>query len=351
MPKHIRSRFAILGAVFLGAALCRGQQLQPLPSPVTNNAVASVRVEGQDLVYSFMGLGADKKWNGVSNVANAFNVGYNRWTTIRPVPGPGRLGASAASAREQVFVLGGFVPDERNLQAIVSDVAVYDPIGLRWYRGPDLLSEVRDAAIGVYRDRYIYVIGGFSKKGPTNEVQMYDVETQRWQQATPSPGAGVFGHAGTVVGDSIIYIDGAVRNPNGNKPPYVATDQCWIGKIDHHHPEKITWSKLPPHPGEARYRIAAGGSDKDDRAYFAGGSAMVYDFSGIGLDGTPAEPSAVVFSYNFKSNSWETIAAKGVAPTMDHRGLVVTSDGLIVVGGMEEGQKVTNAVSLLPKGR
>lgn len=351
MENSLPRRFLLSALALLVATVCLGEQLEPLPSPVTDNAVTSVRVEGQDLVYSFMGLGAGKAWNSVSNIANALNVGYNKWTTIRPLPGPGRLGASAASARDQVFVFGGFVPDVRGLQAIVPDVSVYDPIGLRWYRGPDLLTEVRDAAVGVYHDRYIYVIGGFSETGPTNEVQMYDVETQRWQQATPSPGAPVFGHAGAVVGDSIIYIDGAIRNPNGSKPPYVASDQCWVGKIDHHHPEKIAWSKLPPHPGDARYRIAAGGSDKDNRAYFAGGSATVYDYSGIGLDGTPAEPSGVVFDYNIKNDSWETIAVKDFTPTMDLRGLVVTPDGLIVIGGMRKDQRVTNAVSLLPKGR
>jgi len=327
------------------------EELQPLPTPVTNNAVTSVHVEGQDLIYSLMGLGPDKAWSSVTNAANAFNVKYNKWTTIRSVPGPGRLGASAASARLQVFVLGGFVPDKSGLQVIVGDVSVYDPIGLRWYRGPDLPTAVRDAAVGVYRDRFIYVVGGFSKKGPTNEVQMYDVEEQRWQQATPSPGAPVFGHAGTVVDDSIIYVDGAKSNTAGSKPGFVPSDECWIGKIDHHHPEKIAWSKLPPHPGEAHYRIAAGGSDKDRRAYFAGGSASVYDYSGIGLDGAPAEPSPVVFDFNLKSNSWETIPMKDAPARMDHRGLVVTSNGLIVVGGMAKDQKVSAGVSLLPKGK
>lgn len=344
----------LLLALFLTATcLCLptsgAQELQPLPSPVTNNALTWVHVQGQDLVYSLMGLGAGKSWNDVTNAANALNVGYDKWTTIRPVPGPGRLGASAASAREQVFVLGGFVPDQSGSQAIVADVSVYDPIGLRWYRGPDLLTEARDAAVGVFRDRYIYIIGGFTKNGPTNAVQMYDVQTQRWQQATPLAGSPVFGHAGAVVGDSIIYIDGAVRNPDGAKPAYVASNECWIGKIDHRHPERIAWSKLPLHPGDARYRIASGGSDKDGRAYFAGGSANIYDYDGVGPDGTPAEPSAQVFAYNLKSNAWETIPVKDIAPTMDHRGLAVTSDGLIVVGGMGKSQKVTAAVSLLQK--
>ena len=340
-----------LAAIALAGGICAAEELQPLPAPVTNNAVTSVHVQGQDLVYSLMGLGPDKAWNSITNTVNAFNVKYNKWTTVRAVPGSGRLGASAVSVRDQVFVLGGFVPDKTGLQAIVGDVSVYDPIGLHWYRAPDLPTSVHDAAVGVYHDRYIYVVGGFSKKGPTNEVQMYDVETKQWQQATASPGTPVFGLAGAVVEDSIIYVDGAMKSPTGAKPGYVASSECWIGKIDHKHPEKIAWTKLPPHPGDARYRIAAGGSDKDKRAYFAGGSAAIYDYSGIGIDGTPAEPSPVVFDFNLRSNAWETVPVKDAPARMDHRGLVVTSDGLIVIGGMGKDQKVSAGVTLLPKGK
>ena len=42
---------------------------------------------------------------------------------------------------------------------------------------------------------------------------------------------------------------------------------------------------------------------------------------------------------------------KDAPARMDHRGLVVTSNGLIVVGGMAKDQKVSAGVSLLPKGK
>jgi hypothetical protein len=34
---------------------------------------------------------------------------------------------------------------------------------------------------------------------------------------------------------------------------------------------------------------------------------------------------------------------------MDHRGLLVTHEGLVLIGGMKKGQKVTDEVTLLPK--
>src|SRR5260370_31563802 len=75
-----------------------------------------------------------------------------------------------------------------------------------------MLVAVRDAVAGLYRDRYIYLIGGFSKTGPTNQVQVYDTGLDKWSQATPSPGTSVFGHAGAGLGDTIIYVDGAKTN-------------------------------------------------------------------------------------------------------------------------------------------
>ena len=324
-------------------------ELEALPVPITNNAVASVKVQGQTLVYSFMGLGSSKKWDAVKNSAYALNLKYDRWTTIRSIQGSGRLGAIAVSVGEEVFVMGGYVPDKSGRQTIVADTSVYEPSGLRWYRGPDLPVAVRDAAAGEYHDRYVYVIGGFSNKGPTNAVQLYDTITKEWAQATPYPGAAVFGHSGTVVGDSIIYIDGAKASGAKTGNLWIPSDECWIGKIDRKDPKKIEWSKLPAHPGSARYRIAAGASDKDGKAYFAGGSAEVYDYNGIGLDGKPAEPSPVVFDYNVKHGAWETITDKAPNPTMDHHGMAVTSDALIVVGGMDKDQVVQGRVQSLPK--
>ena len=124
------------------------EELPPLPVPVTNNAVTAVHVEKQDLVYSFMGLGEQKKPDSVLNDSYALNLRYGKWTTVRSAPGTGRLGAVAVTVGDEVFLLGGFVPDRTGLQAILSDVAVYDPIGLRWYRAPD-----RKAAASPYRTR------------------------------------------------------------------------------------------------------------------------------------------------------------------------------------------------------
>jgi len=162
------------------------------------------------------------------------------------------------------------------------------------------------------------------------------------------PGAPVFGHAGALVDDTIVYVDGARRNDSAG-PKFIPSDECWKGKIDHHNAAKIEWTKLPNHPGKAAFRIAAGGSEKDSRIYFAGGADTPYDYNGVGYDGKPAAPSPTSFAYNLRSEKWELLNDNTPNPTMDHRGLLVTGEGLVILGGMEKGQQVTGRIVLLPK--
>jgi N-acetylneuraminic acid mutarotase len=324
-------------------------KVQPLPKPVTNNAVTSVKTRGALLIFSLMGMGPGKTWNAIMNATYSLDLDTWKWSEGRPVPGPlGRIAAVAVGAREHVFLFGGYVVDAQGGETTIPDLNVYQPLTDRWLRGEDIPVPVDDSVAGVRNDRYIYLVGGWSNNDAVQNVQVYDAEKNHWFQATPIPGTPVFGHAGALVDDTIVYVDGARKNSSGD-PKYVASDECWMGKIDHKDPAKIVWSKLPPHPGTARYRIAAGGSEKDDRIYFAGGTDNPYNFNGVGYDGKPSEPSPVTFAFNLKTSKWETVSDKNPYPTMDHRGLIALPQGLVVIGGMDKNQTVTNTVSILPR--
>jgi len=323
--------------------------VEPLPDPVSNNAVAILRTHGDLELFSLMGLGAKKTWDSVTNAAYDLDASSGKAYSIHSVPGTaGRIGAMAIGVGDRVFLFGGYVIYQGGGMA-VPDVNVYEPGHDRWIRGIDIPVPVGDSVIGIYRDRYIYLVGGRANQGLISDVQVYDVEKSRWLKATSIPGTPVFGHAGALVDDTIIYVDGARANPPGTAPKFVASDECWKGKINHHDPRKIEWTKLPPHPGDARYRIAAGGSERDQMIYFSGGTDNPYDYAGIGYDGKPAEPSAVTFAYNLRIGKWETINANTPDPTMDHRGLLVTPDNLVILGGMEKGQQVSAKVQVISK--
>ncbi len=207
--------FLILLAGFLFAE--EPVKFDPLPVPATNNAVTSVKSRGSLLLYSLMGMGAKKTWDAVSNAAYTLDPYTGKWAEMHSVPGTvGRLAATAVGAREHVFLFGGYVVDGQGGENTLPDVNVYEPLTDRWFRAEDLPVAVDDSVAGVYRDRYIYIVSGWSKTDAVNNVQLYDAQKNKWSQATPIPGTPVFGHAGAVVGDTIVYIDGVHKNASGS---------------------------------------------------------------------------------------------------------------------------------------
>jgi N-acetylneuraminic acid mutarotase len=345
MKKHFLLFLLLAMDGFLFAA---DPNVEPLPEPLSNNAVAILKIKGQLELFSMMGIGAKKTWDAVSNSAYELDADSGKVYSIHAVPGTtGRLGAMAVGAANHVYLMGGYVLYQGGGMA-VPDVGKYETEHDRWFRQSDMPIPVGEAVIGVYRDRFIYLVGGRSNTGPVTDVQMYDLDKNRWSKATPIATA-VFGHAGALVGNTIVYVDGAVRSSEGSSPRFVATDECWSGKISHHDPTKIEWTKLPSHPGTARFRIAAGDSEKDEKVYFFGGSDKPHDDAGIGYDGSPAEPVPVTFAFNLHNGKWETLDENTPNPTMDHRGLLVTKSNLVIIGGMEKGQVVTAKMTALSK--
>ncbi|PYX17746.1 MAG: hypothetical protein DMG87_15530 [Acidobacteria bacterium] len=57
----------------------------------------------------------------------------------------------------------------------------------------------------------------------------------------------------------------------------------------------------------------------------------------------------MTFAFNARTAKWETLSQNTPNPTMDHRGLLVIPEGLVIVGGMEKDQQVSARVSVLPK--
>lgn len=344
------SIIAIVLLLFLGQSIAGDRKWTPLPLPLSNNAVAAAKVNRKLVFFSFMGIGAEKTWDAISSKAFGLDTENGKWSEIRPVPGPGgRLGSAAVTLKDVIYLLGGYTVDARGDETSVRSVEVLVPSRGIWYRAADMPMALDDMVAGAYRDRFIYTVSGWSQDKSVANVQVYDAQQNKWEQATPIPGTPVFGHAGGIVDDTIAYCDGAQRNPAGPDPKYVVSDECWMGKIDHHDIKKIQWTQLAKHPGSARYRIAAAGSERDDKIYFTGGTDNPYNFNGIGYNGQPSQPSATTFALNVRSSKWELINDKTANPTMDNRSLVVTSGGLVTIGGMETGQKVTSRVNVIPK--
>ncbi|HTT23976.1 MAG TPA: kelch repeat-containing protein [Candidatus Sulfotelmatobacter sp.] len=344
MNRRLLLLFPIAFSLLLPAA--DQPKIPAMPVAVTSNAVASLR--GGIEVYSMMGLGTKKTWDEVSNKMYELGLRSGKWIEGHAVPGvAGRLGASAVGVRGQVFLFGGYTIDGQEGETVVGDVNSYLPQDHRWYRAEDIPVPVDSAVIGATHDRYIYLVGGRSRSGPVNNVQVYDVEKNAWSQATAFPGTPVFGHAGAIVDEVIVYVDGAKKDSAGGK--YVASDECWMGKLDHKDPNKIEWSKLPAHPGPGRFGIVAGAGEHDHRILFSGGTTVPHNYKGLDSEGKPAELSPVTFDFELHGNKWETITEDTYDVRADSRGIVFTPLGPLILGGTLKNSAVSARVLILPK--
>lgn len=312
-----------------------------LPEPVSNNAVAAAPTAGGMALFSFLGLDSSKRWDGITNRAFRWDAGSAGWREIAPVPGPGRLAATAQYVRGAIYLIGGYTVARDGAERSLPNVDIYDLATGAWRRGADIPVPVDDAVSGVGRDSLIYLVSGWHDRDNVRDVQVYDPARDRWMGATPIPGPPVFGHAGAIAGNTIVYLDGVRVEPSPRR--FAIERSAWKGEIDPQDPTRITWMELPDHPGPALYRAAAGGAPDAGWILVAGGTHNPYNYNGIGYNGRPSEPRSEVFGYDVARGTWTRL---GELPhgIMDLRGLVAAGDSLFLVGGMESGQRVTRRV-------
>ncbi|MFQ5535518.1 MAG: Kelch repeat-containing protein, partial [Sphingomonadales bacterium] len=316
-----------------------------LPAPISNNAVAGLDRNGRTYFYSFNGLGAGKTHHDTSAAAWEFDAGAGTAKRIADVPGTaGRLASIAATVGNRIFLFGGYTVAEDGTEVSTPEVYAFAPETGQYQTRQPMPTPVDDAVAVVYLDRYIYLVSGWHDTGNVSLVQVYDSRENRWFGATDYPGSPVFGHAGGIVGGAMVITDGVkvVAVENG-KRRFGISDEAFIGHIDPNDPSVIRWRKLDPHPGEPLYRMAASGAAEHGMVLFAGGSTNPYNFNGIGYNGVPSQPSAIVFGFDIEAASWRAIGTKPVA-TMDHRGLLKFRGSFCTLGGMTAGQVVTGSV-------
>ena len=317
----------------------------PLPQAVSNNAVVSVKAEDRDYLVSFAGLGKGRTHADTLDVTWVFDSVTGEWRKAAPVPGGvGRLAAVAASVRGIAYVFGGYSVAEDGSEISTPWAHAFDPVSGTFEQRASMPVPVDDAVAVTFGDRFIYLISGWHDFGNVNLVQRYDAEENSWVQATPTPGPGVFGHAGGIVGNTIVYCDGVAIEPHADRRrDFAAVSNCYRGMINEEDTRRIDWRTIGAHPGLPRYRMAAAGVASMNGVLFIGGSDNPYNYNGIGYDGEPSEPANNALLFDVSIGAWKLLTVDGVA-TMDHRGLVQFGDALVSIGGMRSGQQVIDTI-------
>lgn len=338
------------GVASAGGLSASWSQLTPYPTPITNNAVAGVCEPGPCTIYSFMGLTDPSASSSIT--ASSYKLvspGNGPWTPIADAPlldGKAKIAASAVTCNGEVYLIGGYTVG--GTEVTEHRLFRYDAIGDTYVQLADVPTEVDDTVATVYQNRYIFLISGWH--GPINNntqaVQVYDTVTNVWQQATPIPTNGRFGHAGGLVGDRLVFIDGAAGSFG-----FPIVHDTHVGQIDPGDITSVTWTDEGANPFSATYRAANSlGASSSGLLVFLGGTDNPYNFNGTGYNGQPSNPLDLVMAYDPIGNAWQQIddtAGAAHTPTMDHRGLVPFDGGWVTVGGMTGPGAATDAVNML----
>ena len=326
-------------------ALVQHTGLAPLPVPVSNNAVAMVKAGRREYLVSFNGMAEGKTHADVLASTFVYDSRSRSWAEADPVPGGvGRLASAAAAADGRLYVFGGYTVAADGTEVSTRWVHVFDPRKRTFEERAPMPVPVDDAVVVTFDDRYIYLVSGWHDLGNVNLVQRYDTRNDVWVQATPIPGPAVFGHAGGLVGNTIVFCDGVAVTVHDDRPrDFVAVPDCYLGIIDTEDGRRIDWRSVDYHPGLPRYRMAAAGVAEVNGVLFVGGSENPYNYDGIGYDGRPSEPAAGALLFDIDTQSWRVLEFEG-EPSMDHRGLVPFAGEWLTIGGMVAGQRVTGRV-------
>ena len=278
--------------------------------------------------------------------AYELDLDTGKWIEKRPMPGvAGRLAASAVALHDQVFIFGGYVIDSQGGETTVPDLNVFVPLQNRYYRGKDIPVPVDDAVIGLYRDRYIFLIGGWSSTVGKNgdavrNVQVYDTEKDTWTKPRPfpAPPSSATPEPSSATPSSTLTEPTKIPTAVPNTFP---PKNAGMGKIPQErrlHKNYLDQSPRPP--GNARYRIAAGAGlaeRKRSENLFHRRHRHSLQLQRHRLQRTPCRAFARdlrLQRLQRRMGDSRTDNSELASPTMDHRGLLVSREGLVTVGGI-----------------
>ncbi|SFT53583.1 Galactose oxidase, central domain [Lishizhenia tianjinensis] len=321
-------------------------ELDTLPMATTNNALCEGFVNSERFVYSFGGLDTSKIYSGIHRKSFRYNVSQNHWTSIDDVPDTlGKIASAASYVHGKIYVLGGYHVLSNGTEISSNRVHIYNPVTESWESdGSPIPFPIDDHVQTVYKDSLIFVIGGWSNTNNVPHVQVYNVYTDSWTQATQIPNNSIFksfGASGYMIGDTIFYAGGVSDGTN-----FLARKYMRKGVLQNGDPYNILWTQMDDLPGDPLYRAACSGYQ--NTVFWMGGSAKAYNYNGIAYDGSGGvDPNKRIVHYQSVDQDLIEINNASIA-LMDLRGIAKIGGGnWILAGGMDTSQVVSNKTYLL----
>ena len=170
------------------------------------------------------------------------------WTPVASMP-TRRAGFVAAVFDGRIYAIGG-IDDTESGKVTLTAVEIYDPATDTWTVGT-AMPTARGGATYCVLDGRIYVIGG--KLGywedATTAVEAYDAATDTWTGLSPMPTARYV--PAVVVRDGKIAAIGGCKGVGDGESPYTP-----VRAVEVYDPQTDTWDERAPYPPLAEGEIA-----------------------------------------------------------------------------------------------
>jgi N-acetylneuraminic acid mutarotase len=230
-----------------------------------------------------------------SQTASPTPVIAGTWSEAPPMLVP-RSAHAVVSSKSAIYALAGTDDKGRS----VLDVEAFD--GNHWNIVTTLPGRGLNAPTASIVGNRLYVVGGFTAvtNVPTDEVQVYDLQTQQWSIASPLPNPRG-GHVAVVLDDKIHVLGG------GNSASTIADHSQYDPKTD-------TWKELAPLP---RAEGSPAAAMVDRKIYVIGGRSGSSDFGDV-------------YIYDPSTDTWST------GPSIEPRGTagaIAYCAGIYLFGG------------------
>jgi len=261
--------------------------------PTARQQTASATVSG--VVWVAGGL---VNANEATSKVEGYDPAIDNWKSAPDLPVAVHH-ASAVSYRQQLVVLGGWIPEGTSMTATTSS-RVMILRGSRWEDLPPLTHPRAAAAAAVVGDK-IVLVGGRDEGDVVTPTEIFD--GLKWKDAAPIPTPRE--HLAAVTDDEYVYaVGGRVMTSDKNLPT-----------LERYDPSSNKWKNLPDMPTP---RGGLGAAIAKNRIFAVGGE----DPTGV-FDAAEA--------YDIKGKSWSTQAS--LRSPRHGLGVASIGDDLYAIGG------------------
>lgn len=326
--------------------------IKPLPITISNHVSVIAKYEGKNAIFVFGGMTKQDDRHVMTNKAWRWKLNLdkqNSWQALSPMPSnkqsSGHIASSAIAIDQNIYLFTGFTNSKPDKRMKTSETYRYHIDSDQYNLLTEMPMSVADAVAVSYRDRYIYLIGGWHQDGAVNTVQVFDTLKNEWSFASPLINHNNFGAAGAILDNTILLCDGATSTAQPFSQSRVKLKpRCYLGVIDVINPFKISWTQWQHPTDVARYKMVAGANTSLDEFIFVGGSNVFHDYSGKSAQPISEQDSQGMWIYNLTKNSWRVVDQP--QNTYDHNSLLFIDNHWVTLAGMNKNGDLLNTISL-----